>query len=237
MSVKLEVYNKDGKKIGSENVPESIFDLPMNDALVYQAYTVKLANRRRSYAHTKTRADVRGGGRKPWRQKGTGRARHGSRRSPIWVGGGVTFGPRNERVFSKKLNKKMNSKAIATVLSSKLKEGAIFVVDSLDFKEPKTKQAASVIDGLKIGGTSTIVYGTKDDKNFKRVFRNIEKTNPSSVDRLNVVDILEKKNIVMSKSALDELVSRYSKNSDGNEKKEKSAKKKKPAKKKVPAKK
>ena len=126
--MELVVYNQEGKKVGSQKVPSNIFGLKMNQALVHQVYTIKLANQRVNYAHTKTRADKRGGGRKPWRQKGTGRARHGSVRSPLWVGGGVTFGPRREQVFSKKINKKMNKKAIAIVLSSKAKENNITFV-------------------------------------------------------------------------------------------------------------
>lgn len=239
MSVKLDVYNKEGKKVGSESIPEGVFDLPVNNSLVYQAYTVKLANRRQPYAHTKDRSDVRGGGRKPWRQKGTGRARHGSRRSPIWVGGGVTFGPRNERVFSKKINKKMNQKAIAVVLSNKVREGSLFVIDSLKFEEPKTKHAAAVMSALKIDGYSAAVYGTKDDKYFKRVFNNVHRAEPHSINRLNIVDILENKNIVISKTALDALISRYEKGESDSEepKKEKKKPTKKTAKKKEPAKK
>lgn len=225
--MKVDIYNKEGKKIDSENVPENVFGLPLNNPLIYQVYTGKLANRRISYAHTKTRADVRGGGRKPWRQKGTGRARHGSRRSPIWIGGGVTFGPRNDRVFAKKVNKKMNQKAIASVLSNKLKENSLIVVDSLAFDEPKTKHAASTVKALKLEGASNVVYGTKEDKNFKRVFNNIPRTDSHSIDRLNIVDILEKKNVVLSKNALNELTSRYGESSK-EEKSTTTAKKKTP---------
>ena len=106
--MKFDIYNQQGKKISTYDATDNLFNLANNDALVHQVYTAKWSNRRKNYAHTKTRADVRGGGKKPWRQKGTGRARHGSIRSPLWVGGGVTFGPRNERVYKKKINRKMN---------------------------------------------------------------------------------------------------------------------------------
>lgn len=209
MAIKLDVYNKEGKKTGTQEVPEGIFGLEANDALMHQVFTAKLANTRRHYAHTKTRADVRGGGRKPWRQKGTGRARHGSTRSPIWVGGGVTFGPRNERVFSKKVNKKMNKKAIAVALSSKASAGALYLVESFDYKEPKTKYGAGFLSALDILGRSAVVYGTKEDKNFARVFRNIPKAKPVNINRLNVLDLLNSRFCVLSQNALTHIINQY----------------------------
>lgn len=207
--MKLAVYNQKGKKIGTEDVPENIFNLPMNDALVYQVFTVKLANRRKNYAHTKTRSEVRGGGRKPWRQKGTGRARHGSIRSPIWKGGGVTFGPRNERVFSKKINKKMNKSAIAVAISAKAREGNIYIIDSLAFEEPKTKFAVSLLEALKVKSSSTLVYGSRKDEYFVRVFKNIPKAKPTNINRINLVDLLNNKNCILSMEALEQLIYNY----------------------------
>lgn len=211
MAVKVDIYNKEGKKGGKEDLPENVFGLPENNALVHQVFTVKLANQRRPYAHTKTRADKRGGGRKPWRQKGTGRARHGSIRSPIWRGGGVTFGPRNERVYSKKINKKMNRKALATVLSSKAKAGNVYVVDSLAYEELKTKKGVELLDKMKVAGSSTIVYGTKKDGEYPRVFRNIPMVEPVNISRINIIDLLNHKTVVLSKSALEQLVKQYDK--------------------------
>ncbi|MDX1607647.1 MAG: 50S ribosomal protein L4 [Candidatus Spechtbacterales bacterium] len=209
--MKVDIYNKTGKKEGSQDLPGEIFGLDANDALVYQVFTVKLANRRRPYAHTKTRADKRGGGRKPWRQKGTGRARHGSIRSPLWRGGGVTFGPRNDRAYGKKINKKMNKKAIATVLSSKAKAGNVYVVKAFDWKELKTKKGVSLLGKMKVDGASIIVYGTKEDDGYQRVFNNIPGVKPVNIDRINIVDLLNNKVCVFSQSALDKLVKQYAK--------------------------
>lgn len=209
MSVKLDVYNQEGKKTGSQEVPETVFGLPQNDALVHQVYISKLANTRRPYAHTKTRGEVRGGGRKPWRQKGTGRARHGSTRSPIWVGGGVTFGPRNDRVFTKKVNKKMNRKAIVTALSAKAAAGNIYIIESLEYPELKTKHGANLIMGLGIQGKSAVVYGTTEDKGFSRVLRNLPRVKPVNINRLNILDILNNKYCIISKKALTHVINQY----------------------------
>ena len=186
-----------------------MFGIESNDALVHQVYTVKRSNQRRPYAHTKTRADVRGGGQKPWRQKGTGRARHGSRRSPIWVGGGITFGPRNERNFAKKVNTKMNRKAIAVVLSAKVRDKMLTVVDSFDFENPSTKQAVALLDALKKNNQSVIVFGTKQDNHFIKSFRNIQRIKPQSVNRINIVDLLHHKNCIFSQAGLQLLITQY----------------------------
>lgn len=207
--MKLDTYNQDGKKIGTYDAPDNLFGLPLNNDLVYQVFRAKISNARKNYAHTKTRAEVRGGGRKPWRQKGTGRARHGSIRSPIWVGGGVTFGPSRDKSYAKKINKKMNSKAIFTVLSSKARNKNIFVIENLDYSEPKTRQGVKLIDKLKINSQTNVIYGVKKDQNFKLVFRNIPRTTPVSIDGLNVVDVLRNSNCIFSKEALDQIVNKY----------------------------
>ncbi|OGZ61529.1 MAG: 50S ribosomal protein L4 [Candidatus Spechtbacteria bacterium RIFCSPLOWO2_01_FULL_46_10] len=206
--MQLDVYNQKGQKTGQVTVPEGIFSLIRNDALVYQVFTVKQAKAHHTYAHTKTRADVRGGGRKPWKQKGTGRARHGSRRSPLWVGGGITFGPRNVKA-AKTVNQKMNKKAIATVLSSQVKSNALFVIDSLNFTEPKTRQGASLLAALGAQGASNLVLGDASDSHFTRVFRNIPKTKATSVRRINIIDLLSRKNCILSSDALKSLINSY----------------------------
>jgi large subunit ribosomal protein L4 len=147
-SMETEFYNVQGKSAGTITLPESVFGLPWNADLVHQVVHSMMLNARTPVAHTKTRGEVRGGGRKPWQQKGTGRARHGSTRSPIWVGGGVTHGPRNDQNFSRKINKKMKVKALYTIMSRKLRDGEVMFIESLSFDAPKAKQAKEVLAKL-----------------------------------------------------------------------------------------
>ncbi len=149
MSIKLDIYNKKAEKAGSLEVSDEVFAIEMNEALVHQAVITQMANERQVLAHTKGRAEVRGGGRKPWRQKGTGRARAGSNRSPIWIGGGITFGPTKERNFSKKLNKKMKQKALLIALSDRVKNDSIIVLDNLDTEEFKTKVFDDILKNIE----------------------------------------------------------------------------------------
>lgn len=142
------VYNTQGKESGKIVLPENIFGLPWNADLVHQVVTSMKANARQGNAHTKDRSEVRGGGKKPWKQKGTGRARHGSSRSPIWTGGGVAHGPRNDKDYSRKINLKVRQKALLVALSRKVKDGEVIFVDALDFQIPKTIQGKSVLTGL-----------------------------------------------------------------------------------------
>ncbi|MBI4068097.1 50S ribosomal protein L4 [Candidatus Kaiserbacteria bacterium] len=143
-----DVYTAQGKKHGQVALPNEIFALPWNGSLVQQVVVGMQANARTPVAHTKTRGEVRGGGKKPWKQKGTGRARHGSIRSPIWVGGGITHGPRNDKDYSKKINKKMRVKALYTALAEKMRMGGILFVDTLSFATPKTAEAKKVMTAL-----------------------------------------------------------------------------------------
>src|SRR5437868_4100503 len=139
--MKADVYNLNNEVVGTVELPENIFGARWNSVLVKQVLEAQLANRRIPWAHTKSRGEVRGGGKKPWRQKGTGRARHGSTRSPLWVGGGVTHGPRNDKNFERKVNAKMKAKALYTILSRKLKDGEVVFIDSLSLSQPKAKEA------------------------------------------------------------------------------------------------
>jgi large subunit ribosomal protein L4 len=142
------VYNVEGKNVGKVALPESIFGLSWNADLVHQVMVSMRSNERDPIAHTKTRGEVSGGGKKPWRQKGTGRARHGSTRSPIWVGGGVAHGPRNDKNYSRKINKKVKTKALLTVLSRKFRDGEVLFVDTLSFTVPKAAQAKTTLTTL-----------------------------------------------------------------------------------------
>lgn len=154
------LYNQSGKSAGKFTLPKGVFDHPWNDDLVHEVVRLMNSNSRSPIAHAKTRGEVRGGGKKPWQQKGTGRARHGSSRSPIWVGGGTTHGPRNDKNFSRKINKKARTKALLTILSRKYKDGEVLFLDGIDFKVPKAKEAKAVLGSLsKIKGFEKL--GTK----------------------------------------------------------------------------
>lgn len=146
------IYNIQGEKTGTIKLPENLFGLPWNADLVHLATTAMQANARTPVAHTKDRGEVQGGGKKPWKQKGTGRARHGSSRSPIWKGGGMTHGPRNEKVYALKINRQARQKALLVVLSRKFKDGEVLFVDALQMAEPKARDAKAVMAGLVKAG-------------------------------------------------------------------------------------
>jgi len=205
--MKIDTYNQDGEKVGQVLLPKEIFEVPINPDLVHQVVICQMANKRKTIAHTKTRAEVSGGGRKPWRQKGSGRARHGSIRSPIWKGGGVTFGPRKEKIFKKKIPKKMRRKALFMVLSAKAKENLLLVLDKLEIKEPKTKLMAKILENLrsKIEGFkkgSVLIALPKVDKKVILAARNIPKTNTTLAQDLNVLDLLSFKYLILPKESI-----------------------------------
>lgn len=205
--MKANVYNQKGERAGTITLPESVFNVPWNNNLVHQVIVSMQANIRQPYVHTKDRGEVRGGGKKPWRQKGTGQARHGSIRSPLWRGGGVTFGPRNEKDYSKKINKKMKAKALFTALSQKLRDNEIIFIDNLSFTEPKSAKAKEVIKALSnIDGFNTLATKRKNtalfalggkDKNIEMSFRNFGNIAVDEARNMNPVDVLKYKYIIM----------------------------------------
>lgn len=206
--MKIKVYNQEGKEMGYAELPKEIFEVPMNRDLLHQAVVAQTANARVARAHTKGRGEVRGGGKKPWKQKGTGRARHGSIRSPIWIGGGVTFGPTKDRNFSKKINKKMKRKALFIALSSKVKDEEIILLDELKPKEPKTKEMARILQNLttdnrRLTTDKTLVVVPAKDELVVRVNRNIPTTKTLRADSLNVRDILSYKYLLMPKKSIE----------------------------------
>ena len=206
--METQIYNQKGKSVGKFNLPESIFGVPWNGDLVHQVVTAMQANARTPVAHTKTRGEVRGGGKKPWKQKGTGRARHGSTRSPIWKGGGVTHGPRNDKVYDQKINKKMKAKALYTVLSEKLRKGQLIFVEELNLKAIKTKDAVAVmkdLSGIKgfermVGGKKPNTYISVPAKGdvLKKSFANIPTVEIDEVRNMNPVDLLAYRYIIIS---------------------------------------
>lgn len=203
----IDSYNQKGEKLGRTRLPQEIFGIEMNSDLVHQIMVSQMANRRQVIAHTKTRAEVSGGGRKPWRQKGTGRARHGSIRSPIWRGGGVAFGPRKEKVFKKKIPKKMRRKALFMVLSSKVKDKELLVLDKLETKKPQTKIMAKMMENLrkKIGDFkegSILFLLPKKDENLVKSLRNIKKVKTILARESNVLDLLKYKYLIIPKKSI-----------------------------------
>lgn len=205
--MKINIYTKEGKEKGAIEAPESIFGLKWNSDLVQQVVTSMESSARTPVAHTKDRSDVRGGGRKPWQQKGTGRARHGSKRSPIWKGGGVTFGPRNDVNRERKINKKMKVKALFTILSKKAKNNEIIFVDSISFATPKTKDAANIFTALgTVKGYEMLAKRRKNrayiaiDENdvlTKKSFANFSNVKTDEMRNLNPLDLLKYKYVII----------------------------------------
>lgn len=208
--IKTSLYNQNGEVIGEIELPEKIFKTPWKPALVHQVLVALQANRRKPIAHTKDRSEVRGGGRKPWRQKGTGRARHGSIRSPLWRGGGVTFGPRKERVFAKKINKKMKRIALFSVLAKKLADQEIKVVEKIELEKPKTRLAEKILEKFfpkkKNAGLVIIPQAQKD---LTRAIRNLSFAQITTVDKLNVEELLKYKYLLFFKEAINLLEKIY----------------------------
>ncbi|HCP08430.1 MAG TPA: 50S ribosomal protein L4 [Candidatus Moranbacteria bacterium] len=206
----VKIYNLEGKEIESLELNDSVFGLPKNDDLVHQVFVSLTANQRQVLAHTKNRGDRAGSGIKPWAQKGTGRARVGSSRTPTWRGGGIAFGPRSDRNFSKKINKKMNAKAIATVLSGKLKDSELIIVEKMDLAEKKTKNMSAAMKKLNFKGRALIAFGD-NELEMMRVTSNLPKVNNISVKKLNVLDMLNNKNLILSKESVRFLEEKYKK--------------------------
>jgi len=206
----IETYNQKGERVGETRVPSEIFGVEINPDLVHQVVVSQMANLRQSIAHTKDRKEVSGGGRKPWRQKGTGRARAGSIRSPLWRGGGVTFGPRKEKVFKKKIPQKMKRKAIFMVLSGKLKNNLLILLDDLKIERSKTKLMGEALNNLKkkvkhFKEGSVLVALPKVDKNIVLAARNLPKTETILAKDLNVLDLLSFKYLILTKEAIKQI--------------------------------
>ncbi len=194
------IYNQTGKATGKISLSEGIFGVPWNADLVHEVVRLMNSNSRTNVAHSRTRGEVRGGGKKPWKQKGTGRARHGSTRSPIWVGGGVTHGPRNDQNFSRKINKKAKSKALFAILSKKFKEGEVLFVDTMKIADPKAKDAKNILTSLAtIKGyerlatkksNTAIIAMDKKTVSIEKSFRNFGNVSIEEFRNINPVSVL-----------------------------------------------
>lgn len=219
-TLEAKIYTQDGKAAGAFELPENVFGLSWNADLVHQVMTSMLTSKRNPVAHTQTRGDVRGGGKKPWQQKGTGRARHGSIRSPLWPGGGVSHGPRNDKNFDRKVNQKMKAKALFTLLSKKMRDGEVLFVESIVLKEAKTKHAKSLIAALAgVKGYETLatkknnaafIAMSAKSASADRSFGNMSNISVNEVRNLNVLDLMKYKYVVIEnpKTSVASLASR-----------------------------
>jgi large subunit ribosomal protein L4 len=208
-TLQANVYSQEGKEVSAIALPEKVFGVAWNADLVHEVVLSMQSNARANTAHTKDRSEVRGGGKKPWKQKGTGRARHGSSRSPIWSGGGVAHGPRNEREYGRKINKNARAKALACVLSQKYSEGGLILVDALTFATPKTAEARKFISALgtmehlkeiatKKANAALIVLADRDEQT-ELSFRNFGNIHVMSAKDVNPVALLTYKYVVVAK--------------------------------------
>ncbi len=206
--MKVQVYNTNGEVVGDIELADQLFGIKPNQHLMAESVRVQLSNKRTGLAHTKTRGEVRGGGKKPWKQKGTGRARVGSIRSPLWRHGGVTFGPKSSRNWSLKMNREAKTQALLMALSDKVKHNKFFVLEHLELPEQKTKAAAAFLNSfankLSLGNRNLLLFS--DSRQLvARAFRNLPRVTMASAKNLNIVDILKATDIVLPKESVEVL--------------------------------
>jgi large subunit ribosomal protein L4 len=210
--MKVSLYNQKAEVVGDVELNSKIFDVKPSQHLVAEAVRVQLSTARKGLAHTKTRGEVRGGGKKPWKQKGTGRARAGSTRSPIWRHGGVTFGPRSNRNWELKINKKAKVKALFMTLSDKVKDNRFVVVEKIELDQPKTKEFKKIVDAFAQAlptGKNWAVVLPKNDKLLVRSFRNIPHISPVMANSLNVVDVIKADGMLVLRDSLPVIEKTY----------------------------
>ena len=204
--LKVDVLNQEGKKVGDVELNEAVFGVEVNDVVVHAALVNYLANQRQGTQSTKTRAEVRGGGRKPWRQKGTGRARQGSIRAPQWIKGGIALGPK-PRSYKYAIPKKMRQLALKSVLTSKVQEGNMIVLDKIELNEIKTKNMVAVLNNLKVN--KALIMLEDKNLNVQASARNIENVKTTLVNTINIFDLLKYDNLVVTKEAVKKLEEVY----------------------------
>ncbi len=205
--MKADVLNIKGEVVDAAELKDDIFGIEPNEAVVHQVVKAWLANQRQGTQSAKTRAEVSGGGKKPWRQKGTGRARVGSSRNPVWRHGGVAFAPK-PRDYTQSVNKKMRRLAMKSVFSAKVKDNEFFIVDQLSFSEPKTKEMISVLNNLKL--KKTLVVLENNDRNVIKSVSNIPTAKCSTVGTLNTYEMLKYDSMLVTKAALEKIQEVYS---------------------------
>lgn len=201
--LKVNIYNLEGQVVGEQELDPAVFEVKPKPEVIQTVATGLLARERQVLAHTKTRGEVRGGGRKPWRQKGTGRARHGSIRSPLWRGGGIIFGPRPDRHFQVKINKKIKKLAFKMALSDKVKDKGLILLKTFDLPEAKTKIFAQVLKSLPVVGKKVMVIFSEEKENLRRASRNLSQVIQENLGEVNLLDILAADTILTTKEAVD----------------------------------
>ncbi len=209
--MKVALYNQNAESIGDIELNSAIFEVKPSLHLMAEAVRIQQSNARVGLAHTKTRGDVSGGGKKPWKQKGTGRARVGSNRSPIWRHGGITFGPRSDRNWELKINKKAKTKALFMSLSDKAKAGRIVVIDAIKFETPKTKQFVQLLAqfGDKVQGKKQMLLLPKIDLSLARASRNLPTVTSTIATSLNIADVLRADMLIVMKDSLSVIEKTY----------------------------
>ena len=209
--MKTSLYNQEGKEVGQVELPKEIFEVPLRPDALHQVVVSQMANRRQTLAHTKDRREVSGGGRKPWRQKGTGRARAGSIRSPLWRGGGITFGPRKDKVFARKINKKLRRKALFMVLSEKAKRNQIIILDELHAGSAKAKTLQQIFRQLPLAKKTARVPSRqvkamlvlpRMERNIIRSANNLPSVQTMQAKDLNALDVMSFHSLVMPKETI-----------------------------------
>ena len=201
-AAKVKLQDQSGRSVGEQELDPAVFDVEVNQPVMHQVVVAGMAAARRGTQSTKTRAEVAGGGRKPWRQKGTGRARHGSIRSPIWTGGGVAHGPK-PRDHSLRVNKKMKRLALRSALTDRAREGRIKVLDSISFEEPSTKDALAVLESLQTEGGTVLLVMAKPDRVVEKSFRNLGEVKIDYPGNVSTYDVLYADWIVFTREALE----------------------------------
>lgn len=201
--MKVKVYNLEGKETGAMNLSDDIFGIKAKPEVVHGVFVAQQNNQREPWADTKNRGEVRGGGKKPWQQKGTGRARHGSIRSPIWKGGGVTFGPLSIRNYKEKINKKTKRLALKMCLSDRALNNALLVVEDFNFSEPKTKTFVNFLKALPVKAKSFLLLTPGKNENVLRMTRNLKSIKTERAEDVNVMDLLSKSAVITSKAGVD----------------------------------
>jgi large subunit ribosomal protein L4 len=214
MSLQIKVYNKSAETVKELSLAPKIFGVEANHELLHQVVVAHQANLRQVLAHTKGKSEVSGGGKKPWKQKGTGRARAGSSRSPIWIGGGVTFGPTKDRNFKKKVNQKMKQKALFMVLSDKLVTDSLVVLDALDFKEYKTKTFQNLLtvvekNILKNERRDILIINDVKSEKFRYSAQNLAGVKTINLENINLLDLLNHKNLLITENVVKILEKKY----------------------------